>query len=86
MSGQMQLAAAIIAISISLGGCSAFAPRADPSSFYILGTQEGVAVDKSRPVIKPILLWAWVLLNGPITSTANNRHSHFDESIELFRE
>src|SRR6185503_15847379 len=48
MSVQMKLAAAIIAISISLGGCSAFAPRADPSSFYILGMQEGVSVDK-RP-------------------------------------
>ena len=37
MSGRMKQVLAILAAWVWLGGCAAFAPRADPSSFYILG-------------------------------------------------
>ena len=37
MSGRMKQVLAIVAASVWFSGCAAFAPRADPSNFYILG-------------------------------------------------
>ena len=49
MSGRVSKILAIVAIWVSFASCAAFAPRADPSSFYILGTlpEADLAADKN---------------------------------------
>jgi uncharacterized lipoprotein YmbA len=54
MSGRVRQVLAIVAAWFSFGGCAAFAPRADPSSFYILGAlpEVDLAADKTTAGIK----------------------------------
>ena len=49
MTGQVRRILAIVAVWVCFGGCAAFAPRADPSSFYILGAlpDADLAADKT---------------------------------------
>jgi len=37
MTGQVRKILAIVAVWVWFGGCATFAPRADPSNFYVLG-------------------------------------------------
>ena len=54
MSGRVKQFLAIVAAWVSFGGCAAFAPRPDPSSFYILGPlpEVDLAADKTPAGIK----------------------------------
>ncbi len=49
MNGRIKQFLAIVAAWVSFGGCAAFAPRADPSNFYILSTlpEMDLAADKT---------------------------------------
>jgi uncharacterized lipoprotein YmbA len=49
MSGRVKQVLTIVAAWVLFGGCAAFAPRADPSSFYILGVlpEVDLAADKN---------------------------------------
>ena len=54
MSGRAKQVLAVVAACLLFGGCSAFAPRADPSSFYILGAlpEADLAADNTTTGIK----------------------------------
>ena len=54
MSGRVTQVLVIFAAWVWFGGCAAFAPRADPSSFYILGAlpEADFAADKLAVAIK----------------------------------
>ncbi|HMA79701.1 MAG TPA: PqiC family protein [Candidatus Binatia bacterium] len=86
MSNWMKNILAIIAMSVSFGGCAAFAARADPSSFYILGAlpEVDLAADKTASGIKadfsvglgPIELPAYLDRQQIVTRTSTNRLSY----------
>ncbi len=86
MSDWMKNILAIIAMSVLFGGCAAFAARADPSSFYILGTlpEVDLAADKTTAGIKadfsvglgPIELPAYLDRQQIVTRTSTNRLSY----------
>lgn len=86
MSNWMKDILAIIAMSVSFGGCAAFAARADPSSFYILGAlpEVDLAADKTASGIKadfsvglgPIELPAYLDRQQIVTRTSTNRLSY----------
>ena len=84
MIGLISRILAIVAVWVWFGGCAAFTSRADPSSFYILGMQEGVSVDK-RPAghkadftvgLGPIEWPGYLDRQQMVTRTSNNRLSY----------
>jgi uncharacterized lipoprotein YmbA len=86
MSGRVKLILAIVAAWAWLGGCAAFAPRADPSSFYLLGAlpEADLAVDKAAADAKsdftvglgPIELPGYLDRQQIATRTSSNRLSY----------
>ena len=86
MSGRVKQVLAIVAAWVSFGGCATFAPRADPSSFYILGDlpEVDLAADKSTAGIKanfsvglgPIELPGYLDRQQIATRTSTNRLSY----------
>ena len=86
MSGRVTQVLAIVAVWVWLGGCAAFAPRADPSSFYILGAlpEADFAADKNTAGIKanfsvglgPIELPGYLDRQQIATRTSTNRLSY----------
>ena len=89
MSGWVKQIMAIVAAWVSFGGCAAFAPRADPSSFYILAAlpEVDLAADKTTAGIKAnfsVRPWPHRITRVPRPPT--DRHAHFDESLKLFRD
>ena len=90
MSGRVRNIMAIVAMWVWFGGCAAFAPRADPSSYYILGTlpEADFAADKNTAGIKakfsvglgPIELPSYLDRQQIATRTSTNRlsYSEFD--------
>lgn len=83
MSGRVSKILAIVSIWISFAGCAALAPRADPSSYYILGAlpEADFAADKDAAGIKaifsvgvgPIELPAYLDRQQIATRTSTNR-------------
>jgi len=83
MSGHVKQVLAIVAAWVLFGGCAAFAPRPDPSSFYILGTlpEVDLAADKTTAGIKanfsvgigPIELPGYLDRQQIATRTSTNR-------------
>lgn len=77
---------AIVAVSVGFGGCAALAPRADLSSFYILGAlpEADLAADKNTDGIKanisvgvgPIELPGYLDRQQIATRTSVNRLSY----------
>jgi len=77
---------AVVAIWLSFGGCSALAPRADPSNFYILAAlpEADMATDKNAAGIKikfsvglgPIELPGYIDRQQIATRTSTNRLSY----------
>ena len=86
MSGRVKQVLAIVAAWVSFGGCAAFAPRADTSSFYILGAlpEVDLAADKTTAGIKadftvglgPIELPGYLDRQQIATRTSTNRLSY----------
>ena len=86
MNGRVKQVLAIAAAWVWLGGCAAFAPRADPSSFYILGATPEVelAADKTIAAVKanfsvglgPIELPGYLDRQQIVTRTSTNRLSY----------
>jgi uncharacterized lipoprotein YmbA len=86
MSGRVKQVLAIVAAWVSFGGCAAFAPRPDPSSFYILGAlpEADLAADKTTSGIKanfsvglgPIELPGYLDRQQIATRTSTNRLSY----------
>lgn len=86
MSGRMKQVLAIVAAWVSFGGCATFAPRADPSSFYILGAlpEVDLAADKTTAAVKadfsvglgPIELPGYLDRQQIATRTSTNRLSY----------
>jgi uncharacterized protein len=86
MSGRIKQVLAIVAAWVLFGGCAAFAPRADPSSFYILGVlpEVDLAADKTTAGIKadfsvgigPIELPGYLDRQQIATRTSTNRLSY----------
>lgn len=87
MSGRIKQVLAIVAASAWFGGCGAFAPRADPSSFYILSALPEVhlATDKTTTGgikanfsvgLGPIELPAYLDRQQIATRTSTNRLSY----------
>jgi uncharacterized lipoprotein YmbA len=86
MSGWVKPILVIVAAWVLFGGCAAFAPRADPSSFYILGALPEVnsAADKTTAGIKanfsvglgPIELPGYLDRQQIATRTSTNRLSY----------
>ena len=86
MSGWVKQIMAIVAAWVSFGGCAAFAPRADPSSFYILGAFPDVnlAADKTTAAGKanfsvglgPIEFPGYLDRQQIATRTSTNRLSY----------
>jgi len=86
MSGRMSKILAVVAIWLSFGGCSALAPRADPSNFYILAAlpEADMATDKNAAGIKikfsvglgPIELPGYIDRQQIATRTSTNRLSY----------
>jgi len=86
MSGRVKQFLAIVAAWALVGGCAGFAPRADPSSFYILGTLSEVdlAADKTTAAVKtnfsvglgPIELPGYLDRQQVATRTSTNRLSY----------
>jgi len=86
MSGRVKQVLAIVTAWVLFGGCGAFAPRADPSSFYILGAlpEVDLAADKSTAGIKanfsvglgPIELPGYLDRQQIATRTSTNRLSY----------
>ena len=86
MSGRVSKILAIVAVWVSFDGCAAFAPRADPSSFYILGAlpEADLAADKNTAGIKanfsvglgPIELPGYLDRQQIATRTSTNRLSY----------
>ena len=88
MSGRVKQVLAIVVAWVLFGGCGAFAPRADPSSFYILGTlpEVDLAADKTTAAVKadfsvglgPIELPGYLDRQQIATRTSTNRLSYSD--------
>ena len=86
MSGWMKQILAIVAVWALVGGCAGFAPRADPSSFYILGAlaEADLPADKTTAGIKnkfsvglgPIELPGYLDRQQVATRTSTNRLSY----------
>jgi uncharacterized lipoprotein YmbA len=86
MSGRVTKILAIVAIWISFASCAALAPRADPSSYYILGTlpEADFAADKNSAGSKdissvglgPIELPGYLDRQQIATRTSTNRLSY----------
>ncbi len=86
MSGRVRNIMAIVAAWVWIGGCAAFAPRADPSSFYILGAlpEADFAADKNTAGVKanfslglgPIELPGYLDRLQIATRTSTNRLSY----------
>ena len=86
MSGRVRKILAIVAIGVSFESCAALAPRADPSSFYILGAlpEADFAADKNTAGIKanfslglgPIELPGYLDRQQIATRTSTNRLSY----------
>ena len=87
MSGRIRQFLAIVAASVWFGGCGAFAPRPDPSSFYILSAlpEVDLATDKTAAgAIKanfsvglgPIELPGYLDRQQIATRTSTNRLSY----------
>jgi len=86
MSGRVSKILAVVAMWVSFGSCSALAPRADPSSYYILGalTEADFAADKNTAGIKanfsvglgPIELPGYLDRQQIATRTSTNRLSY----------
>ena len=86
MSGRVKQVLAIVAVWVWFGGCAAFAPRADPSSFYILGAlpEADFAADKNTAGVKanftvglgPIELPGYLDRQQIATRTSTNRLSY----------
>jgi len=86
MSGRIKQVLAIVATWVLFGGCAAFAPRADPSSFYILGAlpEVDLAAGKITAGIKanfsvgigPIELPGYLDRQQIATRTSANRLSY----------
>ncbi|MDZ4341856.1 MAG: PqiC family protein [Candidatus Binatia bacterium] len=82
----MKQVLAIVAAWVSFGGCATFAPRADPSSFYILGAlpEVDLAADKTTAAVKadfsvglgPIELPGYLDRQQIATRTSTNRLSY----------
>ena len=86
MSGGIKQVLAIVAAWVLFGGCGAFAPRADPSSFYILGAlpEADLAAHESTAGLKanfsvglgPIELPGYLDRQQIATRTSTNRLSY----------
>jgi len=86
MSGGIKQVLAIFAAWVWFGGCASFAPKADPSSFYILSTlpEVDLAADKTTAGIKtnfsvglgPIELPGYLDRQQIATRTSMNRLSY----------
>ena len=86
MSGRVKKILAIVTVGISFASCAALAPKADPSSFYILGTlpEADFAADKNSAGIKaissvglgPIELPGYLDRQQIATRTSTNRLSY----------
>ena len=86
MSGRVKQILVIVAAWVLFGGCAVFAPRADPSSFYILGAlpEVDLAADKTTAGIKanfsvglgPIELPGYLDRQQVATRTSTNRLSY----------
>ena len=86
MSGQIKQILAIVAVWLWFGGCASFAPKADPSRFYILSTlpEVDLAADKTTAGIKanftvglgPIELPGYLDRQQTATRTSTNRLSY----------
>jgi uncharacterized lipoprotein YmbA len=86
MSGRVKQFFAIFVVSVLIGGCAAFAPRVDPSSFYILGTlpELDLAADKTTAGVianfsvglGPIELPGYLDRQQIATRTSTNRLSY----------
>ena len=86
MSGRVLQVLAIVAAWVWFGGCAAFAPRADPSSYYILGAlpEADFAADKNLSGVKanfslglgPIELPGYLDRQQIATRTSTNRLSY----------
>ena len=86
MNGRVKQVLAIAAAWVWLGGCAAFAPRADPSSFYILGAlpEADLAAHESTAGLKanfsvglgPIELPGYLDRQQIATRTSTNRLSY----------
>jgi len=86
MSGRVTQVLAIVVVWVWFGGCASFAPRADPSSFYILGAlaETNFAADKNTAGIKanysvglgPIELPGYLDRQQIATRTSTNRLSY----------
>lgn len=87
MSGRIKQVLAIVAAWVAFGGCAAFAPRADPSSFYILGAlpEVDLATDKTTAGgikanfsvgLGPIELPGYLDRQQIVTRTSTNRLSY----------
>ena len=86
MSGRVKKILAIVAIGVSFESCAALAPRADPSSYYILGAlpEADFAADKNTAGVKanfsvglsPIELPGYLDRQQIATRTSTNRLSY----------
>jgi uncharacterized lipoprotein YmbA len=86
MSSRVNKILAIVAASFVLGACAAFAPKADPSSFYILGTLPAVELtpDQGTAAIQanfsigvgPVELPGYLDRQQIATRTSTNRMSY----------
>lgn len=86
MTGPVSKILAVVAMWVTFGGCSALAPRADPSSYYILGAvpEADFASDKNSAAIKgnfsvglgPIELPGYLDRQQIATRTSTNRLSY----------
>jgi len=86
MSGRVKQILAIVAAWVWFGGCAAFAPRPDPSSFYILGVlpEVDLAADKTTAGINanfsvglgPIEIPGYLDRQQIATRTSANRLSY----------
>lgn len=86
MTGPVSKILAVVAMWVTFGGCSALAPRADPSSYYILGAvpEADFASDKNSAGSKaqfsvglgPIELPGYLDRQQIATRTSTNRLSY----------
>jgi uncharacterized protein len=86
MNDWMKHILAIFALSVSFSGCAAFAPRADPSNFYILGAlpESDLAEGKANVGVEadfsfglgPIELPSYLDRQQVATRTSTNRLSY----------
>src|SRR5687768_5076531 len=86
MTGVTRRILAIVAVWVWFGGCATFAPRADPSSFYVLGAlpeADLVAANNTAGVnanftagIGTVELPGYLDRQQIVTRTSNNRLSY----------